>query len=213
MGEIRDLKQAMSDLKEAEVYALVKEKLDAGVPATEILAYCREGLAELGKRFGQGECYIPELMYGGVIMKKVVDDLSPMLKESQVSDTKAATAVIGTVHRDIHDIGKDIVVLMLRGSGFNVVDLGVDVPPQKFVEAVKESDASVVGMSVFLTTCCKFIAETVDAIKEENLRDKVSIMIGGAAASDMVSERTGCDYYGETAVDAVTHATAATKSG
>jgi methylmalonyl-CoA mutase cobalamin-binding domain/chain len=213
MGGQSDLTQVMSDLKEAEVHALIKEKLEAGVPATEILAQCREGLAELGRRFEQGECYIPELMYGGVIMKKVVDDLSPTLKEFQVSDTKAATAVIGTVHRDIHDIGKDIVVLMLRGSGFNVIDLGVDVPPQKFVQAVKESDARMVGMSVFLTTCCKFIVETVEAIKEAGVRDKVSIMIGGAAASDMVSERTGCDFYGETAVDAVTHASAVTKSG
>jgi methylmalonyl-CoA mutase cobalamin-binding domain/chain len=213
MGEFSNLTQAMSDLKETEVHSLIKEKLEAGVAATEILAQCREGLAELGRRFEQGQCYIPELMYGGVIMKKVVDDLSPMLKQSETPEAKAATVVVGTVHHDIHDIGKDIVVLMLRGSGFNVIDLGVDVPPRRFVQAVKESDASVVGMSVFLTTCCKFIEETVDAIKKENLRDRVSIMIGGAAASDMVSERTGCDYYGETAVDAVTHASAVTKSG
>lgn len=212
MADLRDLKEAMSDLKEAQVYALVKEKLGAGVSATEILAQCREGLAELGKRFEKAECYIPELMYGGVIMKKVVGDLSPMLEETESHETKAATVVMGTVHRDIHDIGKDIVVLMLRGSGFNVIDLGVDVSPQKFVQAVKENDASVVGMSVFLTTCCKFISETVDAIKEARLRNKVSIMIGGAAASDMVSERTGCDFYGETAVNAVAYATKVTKA-
>lgn len=212
MADLRDLRQAMSDLKEDQVYALVKEKLEAGVPATEILAECREGLAELGKRFENGECYIPELMFGGVIMKKVVGDLSPMLEETESPEAKAATIVIGTVHRDIHDIGKDIVVLMLRGSGFNVIDLGVDVSPQKFVQAVKENHASVVGMSVFLTTCCKFIGETVDAIKEANLRDKVSVMIGGAAASNMVSERTGCDFYGETAVDAVAYATKMTKA-
>lgn len=212
MADLRDLKQAMSDLKEDQVYALVKEKLEAGIPATEILAGCREGLAELGKRFENGECYIPELMFGGVIMKKVVGELSPMLEETETPEGKAATIVIGTVHRDIHDIGKDIVVLMLRGSGFNVIDLGVNVSPDKFLEAVKENNASVVGMSVFLTTCCRFIGETVEAFKEANLRDNVSIMIGGAAASDMVSERTGCDFYGETAVDAVAYATKVTKA-
>ncbi len=206
MAEHSDLTRAMSDLKEAEVNALVKQKLEAGVPATEILAACREGLADLGRRFEQGEYYIPELMYGGVIMKKVMEDLSPLLKETATPQAAAATAVIGTVRRDIHDIGKDIVVLMLRGAGLNVVDLGVDVPPDKFVESVRESDANLVGMSVFLTSCCKSIAETVDAIKEAGLREKVSIMIGGAAASDMVRERTGCDFYGETAVDAVAHA-------
>ncbi len=212
MSEKSDLAQAVSDLKEAEVHALVRQKLDAGVPATEILAECREGLSDLGRRFQEGECYIPELMYGGAIMKKVVDDMSPMLKESLVFEGKAGTVVMGTVRRDIHDIGKDIVVLMLRGSGFQVIDLGVDVPAETFVQAIKENDAAVVGMSVFLTSCWRSIEETVQAIKKVELRDKVSVMIGGAAASHLVAERTGCDYYGETAVDAVSHATKVTKS-
>ncbi len=209
MAEQGDLAKAMSDLKETDVHALVKEKMDGGVPAAEILAQCREGLAQLGKRFEEGDCYIPELMYGGQIMKKVMEALGPALTESATPEAKAATVVIGTVRNDIHDIGKDIVVLMLQGSGLNVVDLGVNVAPEKFVEAVRENDAGLVGMSVFLTSCCKSIAETVEAIKNAALRDKVSIMIGGAAASDMVSERTGCDYYGETAVDAVAFATKA----
>ena len=211
MDEQGDLAQAMANLKEAEVHALVKQKLAADVPAPEILAQCREGLAEVGRRFEKAEYYIPELMYAGVVMKKVVEELGPMLEESPSSDGDAGTVVIGTVSRDIHDIGKDIVVLMLRGSGFRVIDLGVNVPPQKFVEAIKESNAAVVGMSVFLTSCCKFITETVEAIRNAGLREKVSVMIGGAAASDMVSERIGCDYYGETAVDAVSHASTVTE--
>jgi 5-methyltetrahydrofolate--homocysteine methyltransferase len=212
MDEKGDLARAMSNLKEKEVDALVRQKLDAGVPATEILSQCREGLADAGRRFQEGEYYIPELMYAGVLMKKVVDVLKPVLKGSPVPEGEAGTVVIGTVHRDIHDIGKDIVVLMLRGSGFQVIDLGVDVPPEKFAEAVEKNDAIVVGMSVFLTSCCKSIAETVEAIKEAGLRERVTIMIGGAAASDVVSERTGCDYYGETAVDAVSHASKAARS-
>ncbi len=210
MDKEGDLAQAMANLKEADVHALVKQKLAADVPATEILAQCREGLAEVGRRFEVGECYIPELMYAGVVMKEVVEGLEPMLEGSPTSEGEAGTVVVGTVRSDIHDIGKDIVVLMLRGSGFRVIDLGVNVPPEKFVEAIKEDNAAVVGMSVFLTSCCKFITETVEAIRNAGLREKVSVMIGGAAASDMVSERTGCDYYGETAVDAVGHASQVT---
>lgn len=212
MDKEGDLAQAMANLKEAEVHALVKQKLAGDVPATEILAQCREGLAEVGRRFEVGECYIPELMYAGIVMKKVVEGLEPMLEKSPDSEGEAGTVVIGTVRSDIHDIGKDIVVLMLRGSGFRVIDLGVNVPPEKFVEAIKEGNAAVIGMSVFLTSCCKFITETVEAIRKAGLREKVSVMIGGAAASDMVSERTGCDYYGETAVDAVSHATTVAKA-
>jgi methylmalonyl-CoA mutase cobalamin-binding domain/chain len=213
MSEQGNLAKAMSDLKEAEVIALVKRRLDENAPVTEILAECREGLANLGKRFEAGEYYIPELMYGGEVMKRVMKDLEPLLKESPETAAEAATAVIGTVRRDIHDIGKDIVVLMLQGSGLNVVDLGVDVPPEKFVETIREKDASLVGMSVFLTSCCQSIGETVSLIKEAGLRDRVSIMIGGAAASNMVAERTGCDFYGETAVDAVAHASAVARLG
>ncbi|NQT83660.1 cobalamin B12-binding domain-containing protein [bacterium] len=211
MDEQGDLTQAMSKLREKEVIALVKQKLDEGVAATEIVAQCREGLAEVGRLFDRGEYYIPELMYAGIVMKKVVDYLGPSLKESPAPDAEGATVVVGTVRSDIHDIGKDIVILMLRGSGFRVIDLGVNTPPAKFVEAVNENNATLVGMSVFLTSCCKSIAETVEAIKEAELRDKVSIMIGGAAASDLVSEKTGCDYYGATAVDAVNYATGLTE--
>lgn len=212
MAEQGDLAKAMGDLKEQDVHALVKQMLDRGVPAAEILVQCREGLARLGKRFEAGDCYIPELMYGGEIMKKVMELLDPALKESATPEAKAATVVMGTVRHDIHDIGKDIVVLMLQGSGFDVVDLGVNVPPDRFVQAVEENSAALVGMSVFLTSCFKSIEDTVDAIKRANLRDRVSIMIGGAAASNMVSEKTGCDYYGETAVDAVTYATKRVKA-
>jgi len=212
MGGRSDLAQAMSNLKEAEVQALVKRKLQAGVPAAEILAQCREGLAELGRRFQEGEYYIPELVYGGEIMKKLMRDLGPSLKELPTARAEAETVVIGTVRRDIHDIGKDIVALMLRGSGFRVIDLGVDVPAERFVEAIRKGNASVAGMSVFLTSCCRSIEETVEAIRGAGLREKVSVMIGGAAASDMVAEKTGCDYYGETAVDAVNYVSAVAKS-
>ena len=212
MDKLSSLTEAISNLNEAEVEHLVRERLDAGVPAVDILADCRAGMAVVGSRFEKGEYFIPELMFAGTIMKGVMADLEPMLKQLRASREEAASVVIGTVRHDIHDIGKDVVVIMLQGTGFDVVDLGVDVSPQRFVESTKESHASVLGMSVFLTSCCKFVAETVDAVKQAGLRDRVSIMIGGAAASGMVAERTGCDYYGETAVDAVNYASKVVKS-
>ncbi len=128
-----------------------------------------------------------------------------MLQGGRPTETKG-TAVIGTVEHDVHDIGKDIVVMLLRGAGFQVVDLGVDVPAARFVEAIREHGPSVVGMSLLLTTCFKEIATTVEAIREAGLRDKVAIMVGGAAASQLLSEKAGCDYYGKTAVDGLHYA-------
>ena len=205
--------KAMTALKETQLKALIQEALKAKVPAEDILAECRDGLGEVGNRFNTGEYYIAELMYAGEIMKGIMAELTPLLKTAPKAKAKAGEKhiVVGTVRGDIHDIGKDIVVLMLRGAGYEVTDLGVDVKPQQIVNAVKESKAFLVGLSVFLTTCCKGIEETVAALKKAGLRDQVKIMIGGAAVSDMVAQRTGCDSYGATAVDAVTLANAAAK--
>ena len=209
MAATASLSEAISNLKEDRVKALIKRKIKAGIPATDILGECQKGLAEVGERFNKGEYFISELMYAGEIMKDVTAELEPLLKGRRLPKGKGGNIVVGTVRGDIHDIGKDIVVLMLRGAGFEVTDLGVDVAPKEFADAAKKKNAFMVGMSVFLTTCCKALEETVAALEEAGLRKKVSIMIGGAAASDMVAERTGCDSYGVTAVDAVTLASAA----
>lgn len=213
MAEQSALATAISTLKEEEVLNLVKQKLEAGEDASAILAECREGMTIVGSQFEEGKFFIPELIFAGSIMKKVMGDLLPRLKDSQKEDSETATVVIGTVRDDIHDIGKDIVGMMLQGTGFRVVDLGVNVTPEQFVEAAKENNAAVIGMSVFLTSCCRVLGETVEVLKKEGLREKISVMIGGAAASDLVAERTGCDFYGETAMDGVNHAVARVKAG
>jgi len=201
--------KAMTALKETQLKALIQEALKAKVPADDILAECRAGLAEVGNRFNTGEYFIAELMYAGEIMKGIMRDLTPLLKKIPKAKAGGKHIVVATVRGDIHDIGKDIVVLMLRGAGYEVTDLGVDVKPQQIVSAVKENKAFLVGLSVFLTTCCKGLEETVAALKAAGIRQQVKIMIGGAAVSDMVAQRTGCDSYGATAVDAVTLANAA----
>jgi methylmalonyl-CoA mutase cobalamin-binding domain/chain len=206
MDQTDGLFEAISQARENEALALVHKQLAAGVPAGEILAVCNRGMVELGNRFATGDCFLPDLMFGGMIMKGVMAALTPLLDKGQGTKS-CGTVVMGSVQHDVHDIGKDIVVTMLRGVGFNVIDLGVDVPPEKFVEAVARHKPQVVGMSVLLTTCYKSVIATVEAIKRAGLRASVAVMVGGAAASDLLRENADCDFYGKTAVDGVKFAT------
>ena len=206
MSQQENLSQAMANLEEENIKRLVKEKTEDGVPATEILKELQTGMIEIGNRYDKGEYFVAELMYAGEIMKEIMADLEPMLEEAPESETTVGKVVIGTVKGDIHDLGKDVVIILLRGAGFDVIDLGVDAPPQKFVEAIKESGAAVVGMSVFLTMAYEAAAETVNAIKEAGLRDEVSIMIGGGPVTELVREKTGCDFYGKDAAAGVNYA-------
>jgi 5-methyltetrahydrofolate--homocysteine methyltransferase len=123
-----------------------------------------------------------------------------LLEQGQAAEP-IGKVVMGTVQHDVHDIGKDIVVMMLRGIGFEVIDLGVDVRPERFVEAIGEHRPTVAGISVLLTTCYQSVTATVEAIKQAGLRDGVGLMVGGAAASELLRENAGCDFYGKTAVD------------
>jgi len=200
MTQDSSLAEAIAHCREDQVKNLLRRKLEAGVPAGEILAECNRGMIELGNRFSREECFLPDLMFGGMIMKGVTAELAPRLGSAQTTEAQA-TAVIGTVQYDVHDIGKDILVMMLRGVGFEVIDLGVDAPPAEFVEAIRRHEPAVVGMSVLLTTCFKSVVATVEAIQEAGWRDNVTIMVGGAAASELLSENAKCDFYGKTAVD------------
>jgi 5-methyltetrahydrofolate--homocysteine methyltransferase len=200
------LSQAMADLAEEKVKELIKEKIAAGIPAARILRECQTGMVEIGNRYEEGRYFVSELMYAGEIMKDIMVDLGPMLRGQQESQATIGKVVLGTVKGDIHDLGKDVVALMLRGAGFEVIDLGVDVTPERFVEAIEESSATIVGMSVFLTMAYESATATVNAIEEAGLRDKVSIMIGGGPVTELVREKTGCDFYGRDAVAGTNYA-------
>jgi len=206
MAQQESLSQAIADLAEEKAKKLIKEQIAAGVSADQVLKECQKGLAEIGNRYEEGKYFVSELMYAGEIMKDIMVDLGPMLSGKSESEKTIGKVVLGTVKGDIHDLGKDVVALMLRGSGFEVIDLGVDVAPEKFVEAIKETDATVVGMSVFLTMAYEAATATVNAIKEAGLRDKVSIMIGGGPVTELVREKTGCDFYGKDAVSGTNYA-------
>ena len=194
------LKSALSLCDEAAALAVIDRLCAEGVPAGEMATVCNEGMGLLGERFDQGDAFIPDLMFGGFIMKKVMEKLAPLLA-SEETGVQGKTFVLGTVQHDVHDVGKDITAMVLRGNGFNVIDLGVNVTPEQFVAAIREHQPEFVGLSLLLTTCYKSVVETMKAIVDAGLRDSVKICIGGAAASGLVAERCGIDHYAETAVD------------
>lgn len=188
---------AMVELEEDQVAALIQERLDSGVAALEIVNAMQAGMVEIGKRFESGEYFLSELIMGGEIMKGAMTILEPKLTGGS-GETKG-NIVIGTVKGDIHDLGKDIVVMLLKGSGYNVIDLGVDVPKEKFVDAIKESKAPLVGMSVLLTGCQEAMKTAIGAIRAEGLDTKV--LIGGNYIDEVVMEYVGADYFAKDASD------------
>lgn len=202
MSDFAVLKESLAVCDEPKVFDSLERLLASGTKAAEIVAACNEGMAVLGERFDQGDAFIPDLMFAGMIMKKVMEKLSPLLSAAD-SLPRGKTFLIGTVQHDVHDIGKDITAMILRGNGFHVIDLGVDVPPQQFVEAAREHQPDFLGMSVLLTTCYKSVMETMDALRASGLCENMKTCIGGAAASATVAERCGIDFYGKTAVDSV----------
>jgi trimethylamine corrinoid protein len=198
-----ELAMLLADLKEKESADMVKYKLEQGVDPLEILADAREGMKIVGERFGNGEYFIPDLIYSGEILKDIAMQVEPHIKQKGESAKKLGKIIIGTVVGDIHDIGKDLVVFMLDISGFEVYDLGVDVPVQNFIDKIRETGATVLGISGFLTLAFDAMRDTVNAIKDAGLRDKVRIMIGGGQIDDEVRRYTGADAYGKDAMAAV----------
>lgn len=201
MGENRDIYKALVSLKEKEVKSLVSQKIEEGMPVDDIMDQLQEALIEIGNRFEKEEYFIPDLIYSGAIMKDAVALLGPLSDDK--SRSSKGKVVVGTVFGDVHDIGKGLLVMILSNAGFEVIDLGVSVEPKKFVDAIKESGAKVVGMSCLLTISFGAITNTVNAIKEAGIRDNVAIMVGGAPVTDLVAEKTGCDYYGKDAFSGV----------
>ena len=197
-----DLVKALVDLEEKEVLRIVEERLSAGENPLKILDDSRHALEIVGKRFEAGEYFIPELVYSGEILREITEMVKPKLTEAaQVK--RLGKFVIGTVAGDIHDIGKNIVAFMLDVNGFEVYDLGVDIPAQEFVEKIKETGAEIVGLSGFLTLAFDSMKETVDAITAAGLRDKVKIMIGGGQINDEIRRYAGADAYRPDAMAAV----------
>jgi 5-methyltetrahydrofolate--homocysteine methyltransferase len=199
----QDLITALADLEEKEVIRITQKRLNEGDEAVSILKDARNAMEIVGRRFEASEYFIPDLVYAGEILKQVSEMVKPKLRRTDKKLGTLGKVVIGTVAGDIHDIGKDIVVFMLDVSGFEVFDLGIDTPAQKFVEKIEETKTDIVGLSGFLTLAFDSMKQTVAAIKTAGLRDKVKIMIGGGQIDERIREYTGADAYGKDAMAAV----------
>jgi len=199
-----DLVNLLADLKEDEVLKLTKKRLDAKEDPLKILEDSRKGMEIVGKRFAGGEYFLPELVFSGELLKLVTEMVKPHLSQSSAKIKRLGKVVIGTVAGDIHDIGLNIVDFMLDVNGFEVTNLGVDVPVEKFVKAMKDTKAPVLGLSGFLTPAFDAMKETIEALEKAGLRKNIKIMIGGGQMDDEVKKYAKADAYGKDAMAAVT---------
>ncbi len=200
MANMNEIITAVKDGRKKIVEQLVKDALAEGVSAETIL---NEGLivgmTELGEMFKTGEVYVPEILVAARAMKAGTTILKPLLVDANVQSL--GTVAIGTVKGDLHDIGKNLVGMMLEGNGFTVVDLGEDVDPEKFVEAVRNG-AQAIGMSALLTTTMPNMQVTIQALKDAGLRDKVKVLVGGAPITQEFADQIGADGYSTDAASA-----------
>jgi 5-methyltetrahydrofolate--homocysteine methyltransferase len=205
MSVLNDLRQNVIDGNSAEVEDLVKQAIRAGLPPEKIM---NEGLisamTEVGQLFESGEFYVPEMLVAARAMKGGLEWLRPQLAAAHIQ--AVGKVVIGTVQGDLHDIGKNLVGMMLEGAGFEIIDLGADVSPQKFVDAVKEHQPDIVGCSALLTTTMPKMKSMIEALKEAGLRDRVKVMIGGAPITEQYAAEIGADIFAPDAASAATRA-------
>ena len=185
-----------------EVAELVQKALDQDMPAGEILAGgLIAGMDEVGKDFKAGDLFVPEVLIAARAMRAGMGILRPLLAESGVPS--AGKYLIGTVQGDLHDIGKNLVKMMLEGAGFETIDLGVDVQPDAFVDAVRKHQPGIVGMSALLTTTMVNMKTTIEALEEAGLRSSIKIMVGGAPVTAAFADEIGADAYAPDAASAV----------
>jgi len=196
-----EIPTALAELNEQEAARLVKERLDAGDDPVTILDDLRRGMDIVGERYKAGDYFLSELIVSGEIFKDSMKLIEPHLKTD--ANASATKIVLGTVKGDIHNIGKDIVAVLLKGAGFEVYDLGIDVPPQAFVDKLKETGASILGMSGLLTPSFDSMKETIEAVKEAGLRDKVKVVIGGGVVTELVQRHTGADAFTDDGLEGV----------
>ncbi len=199
---MNELSEALRDLDENKVNELVEKEIAGGASALDIINACNEGMVAVGELFSKCEYFISQLIFSAEILKGVMKRIEPLLQGSVATGAKGKV-VIGTVKGDIHDIGKNIAATLLRGSGFEVIDLGVDVPAEKFVDALQQSGARVLGMSALLNFTYPEMKNVVDAVAAAGLRGKVKVIIGGAPVNEQVREFSGADFAARDAVHGI----------
>lgn len=202
MAILEDIKSALLDYEPEKVVELTSEALSQDVAPNEIIDIgLIPGIEIIGEKFKDFEIFLPEVMMAAKAFKAAFELISPKLKESGYEPR--GRVLVGSVEGDIHDIGKNIVLAMLQGNGYEVHDAGVDVTPARFIELARELKPNVIGMSALLTTTMTKMKDTVEALKASGLRDSVKVIIGGAPASEDYASEIGADGYGEDASEAV----------
>lgn len=195
------IKDLLADLEEGQFLSLVEERLQANEDPMAIVEACRDGMEIVGKRFADCEYFVSDLIVSAELFNSAMNILGPKLPATDsASRTKV---VVGTVKGDIHDIGKNIVVAMLRCNGFEVYDVGVDVSTEAFINKVKETGATVLGLSGLLTVAFASMEEVIQRLEEAGLKDKVKVMIGGGMINDFVRDQVGADAWGHDAIEAI----------
>ena len=202
MEELKRVAEKVEKGKHLEVPEEVRKALDKGIPPYDILiSGLQAGLAVIGERFKRDECFIPEVLLAARAMHAGIDLLRPLLAQAGTEPT--AKVVLGTVKDDLHDIGKNMVGMMLEGSGFRVVDIGINVPADRFAEVVQKEGASILAMSALLSTTMPYLKTTIDALKEKGIRDKVKVLVGGAPVTEEYAMAVGADGFAPDAARAV----------
>lgn len=202
MVDLNLLYEAILNGKLEQAVDVTNQAIADGVePQAIINGYMIKAMEEVGQRFQRGEAFVPNLLMAARAMKGSLDILKPLMK----GDTSniLGKVVIGTVKGDLHDIGKNLVASMLEGCGFEVINLGVDVPSEKFIAAIKENNADILCLSALLTTTMNYMKDVIEALKADGLRDKVKVMVGGAPVTALFAEQVGADGYSEDASEAV----------
>ena len=203
MSAKEELIEAVIELEEERSYMLVKKFLEEGVNPKEIIDLLRKGVETVGERFSRKEYFLTELVMAGEIFQQSAKILESAMKNEVEGSESLGTVVIGTVKGDVHDIGKNIFVTLLQAANYQVYDLGVDIPAEKFVEKVKETKAKIVAFSGLLTIALDAMNETTEALKSAGLRDNIKIIIGGLPVDEMWMREAGADAYTDNAFEGV----------
>ena len=202
MVDLNLLYEAILNGKLEQAVDVTNQAIADGVePQAIINGYMIKAMEEVGQRFQRGEAFVPNLLMAARAMKGSLDILKPLMKGD--ASTTLGKVVIGTVKGDLHEIGKNLVASMLEGCGFEVINLGVDVPSDKFIAAIKENNADILCLSALLTTTMNYMKDVIEALKADGLRDQVKVMVGGAPVTAMFAEQVGADGYSEDASEAV----------
>ncbi len=200
---MKEIQEFLIEGNAEKVKELVKSALDSNISPKEILDNgLIAGMDVVGRRFKNNEIFIPEVLIAAEAMNEALELIEPHLARCGVQPK--GKVVVGTVKGDLHDIGKNLVTMMLKGAGFSVVDCGIDAAPQKFIDKIKVENATIVALSCLITTSMPSMAQTIEELKKQDIRDRVKIMVGGAPITQGFADQIGADGYGKDAASAVT---------